>query len=261
MRRRFSHRLKFKIHRSKLPNLLLPTFGELPFILIRMNVRKMLIGAILLTLSGAVQAQQISKVNFNVITEAVKSPKSRYHYPKLFERYKRNDTTLSKVDYKYLYYGQPAVAGYQPYVKNPKKKELNAALQQNDHSKAIALGKEILATKPFDVNTVFGMVAGYSQMKNDAEAKLWDYKFRRLVDVILDSGDGLKKETAYVVTDAGDEFIVTGILGLDVVKQTVVDGKYDLLEIAYPNEFNIKQLYFNIEKPLSVIGKKTTAKK
>jgi hypothetical protein len=69
------------------------------------------------------------------------------------------------------------------------------------------------------VNTIFGMVAAQSQTKNDKEARLWDFKFRRLVDVILDSGDGRSKETAYVVTDAGDEFIVTGILGLDVANK------------------------------------------
>jgi hypothetical protein len=226
-----------------------------------MKLRNVLIAAALLALAGQVQAQKISKIDFTVISEAVKAPKSRYHYPKLFERYKRNDTTLSKVDYKYLYYGQPVMPGYQPYVKNAKKKELTTAIQQNDYNKAIALSKEILAVKPFDLNTVFGMVAAYSQMKNDREARLWEYKFRHLADVVFDSGDGLTKETAYVVTDSGDEFIVTGILGLDVVKQSVVDNKYDLLEIGQPNDYNIKQLYFNIEKPLGSLNKKTTAKK
>lgn len=226
-----------------------------------MNLRNVLIVAALLAFAGQVQAQKISKIDFTVISEAVKAPKSRYHYPKLFGRYKRNDTTLSTVDYKYLYYGQPVMDGYRPYLKNPKKQELNAALQQNDYNKAIALGKEILAVKPFDLNAVFGMVAAYSQMKNDKEARLWEYKFRQLADVVFSSGDGLTKETAYVVTDAGDEFIVTGILGLNVVKQSVVDNKYDLLEIAQPNDYKIKQLYFNIEKPLGSLNKKTTAKK
>ncbi len=221
-----------------------------------MQLRNLLIAASVLAFAGEVRAQQISKINFNVISEAVKAPKSRYHYPKLFERYKRNDTTLSKIDYKYLYYGQAALPGYRPYGKDPRKQELSNALQQNDYKKALTLGKAILADKPFDVNTIFGMVAAHSQTKNDKEARLWDFKFRRLVDVILESGDGRSKETAYVVTDAGDEFIVTGILGLDVAKQTVVDNKYDLLEITYPNELNIKQIYFNIEKPLGAISKK-----
>ncbi len=237
------------------------TFACCYYTFFRMKLRKVLIAAAFLALAGQVQAQKISKIDFTVIFEAVKAPKSRYHYPKLFERYKRNDTTLSKVDYKYLYYGQPVMAGYQPYVKNTKKKELTTAIQQNDYNKAIALSKEILAVKPFDLNTVFGMVAAYSQMKNDREARLWEYKFRQLADVVFDSGDGLTKETAYVVTDSGDEFIVTGILGLDVVKQSVVDNKYDLLEIGQPNDYNIKQLYFNIEKPLASLNKKTTAKK
>ena len=221
-----------------------------------MKLRPLVIAAFVLAFAGEGLAQQISKINFNVISEAVKAPKSRYHYPKLFDRYKRNDTTLSKVDYKYLYYGQAALPGYRPYGKDPRKQELLTALQLNDHKKALTLGKAILADKPFEINTIFGMVAAYSQMKNDKEARLWDFKFRRLVDTIFDSGNGRTKETAYVVTDSGDEFIVTGILGLDVAKQTVVDNKYDLLEIVYPNELNIKQIYFNIEKPLGAITKK-----
>jgi len=221
-----------------------------------MKLRHLLIAAFVLAFAGEGLAQQISRINFNVISEAVKAPKSRYHYPKLFDRYKRNDTTLSKVDYKYLYYGQAALPNYRPYGKDPRKQELSNALQANDHKKALALGKAILADKPFDVNTIFGMVAAYSQMKNDKEARLWDFKFRRLVDTIFDSGNGRTKETAYVVTDSGDEFIVTGILGLDVARQTVVDNKYDLLEIVYPNELNIKEIYFNIEKPLGAITKK-----
>ncbi len=219
-----------------------------------------LIAVALLAAAGKTQAQRISKVDFNVIDEAVKTSKSRYHYPKLFSRYKANDTTLSKVDYKYLYYGQPVMPGYQPYSRNPRKQELNHALEQNNYARVITLGKEILAAKPFDINTVFGMVAGYTNL-NDPQGKQWDYKFRRLVDVILDSGDGLSRETAYVVTDPADEFIITGILGLEVVKQTVVDNKYDLLQVAQPNEYNLKELYFNIEKPLGTISKKATAKK
>ena len=221
-----------------------------------MKLRPLVIAAFVLAFAGDGLAQQISKINFNVISEAVKAPKSRYHYPKLFDRYKRNDTTLSKVDYKYLYYGQAALPNYRPYGKDPRKQELLTALQQNDHKKALTLGKAILADKPFEINTIFGMVAAYSQMKNDKEARLWDFKFRRLVDTIFDSGNGRSKETAYVVTDSGDEFIVTGILGLDVARQTVVDNKYDLLEIVFPNELNIKQIYFNIEKPLGAITKK-----
>lgn len=225
-----------------------------------MKLVKYLIFTAFLTASGAVEAQKISNVDFTVINDAVKAPKSRYHYPKLFTRYKANDTTLSKVDYKYLYYGQTVMAGYQPYTKNPRKKELSEALQQNDYPRVIHIGKEILAAKPFDTNTIFGMVAAYTNL-NDSQGKLWDYKFRRLVDAILDSGDGLTRETAYVVTDPADEFIITGIFGLEVVKHTVADDKYDLLEVAWPNEYNLKQLYFNIEKPLGTISKKATAKK
>ncbi len=86
-----------------------------------MHTRSSLIGTLIALLVGLpVQAQQLSKINFTAIEQAVNNAQSKYYFPKLAERYKRNDTTLTKEEYKHLYYGQVAAAGYAPYGKKSK---------------------------------------------------------------------------------------------------------------------------------------------
>jgi hypothetical protein len=205
-------------------------------------------------------AQQISKVNFDSIYQATKDASSKLYYVRLMDRYRRNDPTLTNEEYKYLYYGYTGQDNYTPYRKNTKRKELNEVIQAENYTRMVDLGREILFVEPFSLDALFAVSEGYAGLKRRKEAELWGLKFTKLSEVILASGDGKTKETAFVVSHVSDEFAITSLLGLTVKNYSSIENRWDLLDLEMPNEINVKSLYFNVEKPVAYL-KKTEAKK
>src|SRR6185436_5552467 len=61
------------------------------------------------------QDDKFSIPDINEIEKSSKDSISSFYFPKLFERYKKCDTTLSEEEYKYLYYGYRLRDEYSSY--------------------------------------------------------------------------------------------------------------------------------------------------
>ena len=60
-------------------------------------------------------AHRISQVDFDSIRAATADSKSPYAYAALLKRFQAADTTLTRLEFKYLYYGQVFTKQYHPY--------------------------------------------------------------------------------------------------------------------------------------------------
>lgn len=212
----------------------------------------LLLSALCLAFLVNVQAQTISKINFDAIKTTVASPKSKLYYPNLLKRYHANDGSLTNEEYKHLYYGWTMQPGYDPYKGNDKADALNEMLLYARFPEIVATGKKLLQTDPFNMDVIYLVHMAYGELNNQVESKKWLVKFDGLMQVIKASGNGRSPETAVVLAAPRDEYMFLTVVGLrqDGPVQTI-DNRYHLVKLKSPNKLNLTQVYFNIEKPLA----------
>ncbi len=180
---------------------------------------------------------------------------SQEEYNQLLSRYEQNDTTLALSDYNALYYGQEDQEGYSGYGArtSDETSQIEEILNsdepsQEDWAKAYEIGKNISKIAPFSIDNIFFCYIASKRAGNIDESKKWLYKFNRLIDVIVSSGDGLSAKTAFKVMCVRDEYEILKVLGLQFTKQALVseDKKpYDVMSVK-ENEYEIEKVYFDI---------------
>ncbi len=185
------------------------------------------------------------------ITRAV----TKDEYKALFERFEANDTTLTLSDYNALYYGQPDQEGFLGYGASTaiQQKLISEILtdqnpSKEDWLKAYEVGKNVADMAPFDIeNKYFCYISSKNAGKID-ESKKWFYKFNKLVDGILSSGDGLTAKTAFKVMCVRDEYVLLKILGLKFTSQALAfeeDTPFDIMSVE-TNDYGVEKVYFDI---------------
>ena len=73
---------------------------------------------------------------------------------------------------------------------------------------------------------------------------------RIIVDVLLSSGDGLTKKTAFYVIYVSHEYDLLKVLGFDYGGEQTLTEHYDYLLLG-DNSKNIKGLYFDVSPCLN----------
>jgi hypothetical protein len=195
-------------------------------------------------------SQKISNIDFDLVKKKTQDKSSSYYYPVLIKRFINGDSTLKAQDYGYIYYGYVFSEYYNPYGESEKEKLFAEAYKNAEFGNAILLGEEALFTDPVNPGILFKLLICYDQMGKKAKAKEVARRYFNIIQCIYASGDGKSGNTAYVVIRVADEREVTDDMDLKVLKQTLMTGNIDRIEMEYPNEKDISELYFNVSKPM-----------
>ena len=173
-------------------------------------------------------------------------------YNKLFDRYIANDTTLTLKEYQIIYYGQAFQSDYNASSRHDSVKILNQYLNQDIDSinfkKVLEYSQLILSKYPFNIEQIYINAIAYERLEDYDKAKMWFFKYDKLIFSILGSGTGKSRKTAMVVTKITDEYSMLNALGLQFTGQSLIKkrGKsYDYMSVA-DNDMNIKGFYFDI---------------
>lgn len=227
-----------------------------------MNIRQInstttiLVFTLVLIITADAQTSQID-VNYKDVSREVSDQSSPYFYPNLFERYLKNDTTLTLTDYHYLYFGFTFQKNYNPYGRPDEMKEIRKILEKDDlsadeYKDLIKLSQKVLDEYPFDLDGVLYMTISNDKLGESDIATVWQDKYRKLIDTILSSGDGISEKTAMHVITTKDEYIIIQILGFDFDGEQSLVKHYDRMKIA-KNDFGIEYLYFDVERMISTL--------
>jgi hypothetical protein len=191
---------------------------------------------------------QTKTVDLNVI----KNFSTKDNYAKFFDRYLTNDTTLTIDDYQIIYYGQVFQDSYKPNLRHDSLKVLNKYLNNSidsiNFNKVLNYTKLILKDFPFNIKEVFMTGVAYDKLGIVDSAKIWFYKYDKLISTIMSSGDGKTQKTALIVTKVIDEYSILNALELQPTEQLLTNKKrkyYDLMVVA-ANDQGIDRLYFDI---------------
>ena len=141
------------------------------------------------------------------------------------------------VDFKALRLSYAETADYNPYGDDKvKKAEMFEALRNKEYEKAAAAAQAVLEKKFVDIEAHLVCSIAFREMKNVEKYAFHNFVMKGLVDSILGSGDGKATETAFIVIETGEEYALLGMIGSEVVRQSLIKSNghsYDKMETKH----------------------------
>lgn len=195
-------------------------------------------------------SQEFRTPDSKEITEKITDSLSPFYYPLLLELFQHYPENLSADDYYYLYYGRCYLDGFSGYRSVLNETEIYDGLHSKkpDYTEIQFLMEEYLERFPVEPEALMYYGFVLDRLGLNSKASEIYGKLVQLIEVVLQSGDGLSQSTAYHVTSVKDEYIVLEYLSYSMVSQSLLssdEGVFDLMKIA-PNADNIDGVYFNI---------------
>jgi hypothetical protein len=204
---------------------------------------------------GSAQNPTLVKPDYNKIESVVADRNSTSYYPTLMERYIKSDTTLTREDFRMLYYGSLFQSAYSPYGHSDYRDSIRPILSKeslsaNDYDALIHYEKLVLAEFPFNLRdlNILELACKHAGMI-DLE-KQTAFKLYNVLETILSTGDGRTEETAWHVVSVEHEYDIVNTFGLEFGGQQSLTTKgCDYLQLKQ-NKDGIKGFYFDVNKIL-----------
>lgn len=182
--------------------------------------------------------------------EKIKSDTRNMSYLNLLYQYKSNDMSLTRENYRTLYYGQVFCSNYECKLDafNPARELKYIYSGAYDLRKELAYHLEILRNQPFALYHIARVHILYTTIKDMNLAKLWERKYSYLIKSIFSSGSG---DIDYPLTVAhlDDIHEVIKILKLEVIDSKFVEIKknnYCIISCKPNDKFKANKIYFDI---------------
>jgi len=197
----------------------------------------------------------IKAPDYKAIKKIIKNKSSDNYYPKLMERYKNSDTSLTIENFKTLYYGFLFTDSYSAYPISQFSDSISFifkkdTLLKNDYMALIKYENLRLHDCPFNIRDLNVLAYSYSQIGDTLSAYLTYYKLNMTIKTILSTGDGKEEKSAWHVVAVSHEYDILRVLGFQFGgKQTLTKNGCDYLEVK-ENQYNIKGFYFDVNMVL-----------
>jgi hypothetical protein len=198
--------------------------------------------------------QKLSNIDLDEIKKQTLDKNGEYYYQPLLERFKKCDSTLTPIEYQYIYYGYALTDAYNPYGSSDDVDKMREAMSKESYNKALEYGLKAFKENPVDAGLILRLLICYDKLEDFISEKKIARIYFALLHVIYDSGDGKSENTAYVVIEVSDEYVIMNDLELDLKMQALV-GDCDRMTMVQPNDKKIDKLYFNIYLPFSNMSK------
>jgi len=203
------------------------------------------------------QDDNIEPLKLKKLKKEIRKKKSPFYYPRLFDRYVKQDTSLTIEEFKYLYYGFTFQKGYSPYGTPALQDSLISYLSREEllraeYEVAARIGGELLQESPFRLRETFITAVSYEMAGNLRMSSAYFDFYQKQVDAIMSTGDGLSTNSAFVVIYIQDEYEIIEVLGFKFGgNQYLLNGNFDMIELQ-ENPYGVDALYFDVDRLLEV---------
>jgi hypothetical protein len=226
----------------------------------KMNTNYLLL-LIFWSFSFSVLAQNynIEKPDYDKIEKNISDVNSNFFYENLFKRYLAADTTLSIDEKRHIYYGYTFQKEYNPMSNSNFEDSLRIyyrkpELTNSDYPKIIEFSEKVLEENPFDLRALHFSMIAYEQNQNSSAYLKNRFKFDLIIDVIMSSGDGIAKDSAFYVIYVSHEYDLIDIIGFNFGgEQSLIDNQFDYLKLD-TNQYHLEGFYFDISPSLNYLG-------
>jgi|GEM_PF-926901 len=203
---------------------------------------------LILTQPLMANGQDFVEVDFKTLETEIRNSASKFYYPKLMERYRLNDSTLTKEDYRNLYYGFTFHSNYKPEQRADLVYKLDSYLPSPENSKEEfaqlkSACDSILTIEPFNLRAI-NYLMQYSQAHEDIsvhQSRINHYS--GLLNAIMSSGNGRTEDSGFVVNYSEDKYLLLaafGFLHRDLEAKGSID--YHLIQA---NDAGVEGVYFD----------------
>jgi len=191
------------------------------------------------------------------IKAEVLDPKSPYYYPKLMERYEKNETVMNLNDYRHLYYGYLFQEDFNPYRHSDVSNKNESLYYKEGHTRAeldsiITYAKEALADNPFNLSQMNFLIYALRARGKVNLASIWQYRLNHLLQAIISSGTGADKENAWYVIDPRHEYNIINFQNSVAKNQEYEEPYFDRIDVEKRGSKGKESAtyYFNIRNLL-----------
>jgi hypothetical protein len=128
-----------------------------------------------------------------------------------------------------------------------------AAINARDFATALKNADAVVASRFINLDGHFAAYVANQELHREDRAAFHRAIFSGLLDSIFDSGDGKSPQTAWVVIDVQEEYVVLRVLGLAPSKQSVVhegERAFDRMECTNRKTGEAVTLYFDVTIPM-----------
>ena len=170
-----------------------------------------------------------------------------FYFDDILNKFYEGDSIMTKKELILTYYGFAIMPGYKPYLWLELE---NKIIQSNNDRKfkfAKTLSDSLVGMIP--VSTMANEELSYScgRTGDSIGAVFYKKQYQQLLGIILNSGDGKSKETAYKIIGMKDISVITQTKKMQVTKQKRVKSKdhvYEVLTVFY--KYKKEKIYFDI---------------
>jgi hypothetical protein len=172
-------------------------------------------------------------------------------YARLLARVKAGDMMVDFKQMRFAYMDSPEYKA----AKNTdaEAEAMIAAVNGGDFPAAIKNADVVLAGDYVDLDAHFAEYVAHRELHHDAESQFHKNVFDGLLHSITNSGDGKSEQTAYVVIQTHEEYVVMRTFGLTLNQQSlkrVNHHAYDVIDATDPQSSQKVMLYFNVDIPM-----------
>lgn len=203
----------------------------------------------------------VEKPDLDAIRQMTLDPASKFYFPRLREKYEKNDTTsMTTEDFRNFYLGYMFQEDFDPYRVSPYSSKTDALRQKPNHTKEeidtiVKYSLLALDDNPFDLRQMSFLIHVLKESRKNMRAKIWEYRLENLLGAIKSTGTGESVDKAWYVMYPSHEYDMVQLLGYEAVDAQFIDPGYDYLAVK-PDESDkrrrdksAKGFYFNVMVP------------
>lgn len=188
----------------------------------------------------------VEKPDLEHIQRITQDPSSRMYFPKLMEKFNKNDTVMTQEEFRNLYLGYIFQEDYDPYRTSPYAAVTDALRNKATHTKAeadtiIKYANLALQDNPFDLRQMSLLVHVLKEKKKDMSAKIWEFRLEHILGAIKSTGTGEDIENAFYVIYPMHEYDMIQLLGYEATDVDFIEPGYDYLTVR-PDEETARRL-------------------
>lgn len=188
----------------------------------------------------------VERPDLDEIKRATLDPGDKMYFPKLMQKFNRNDTTMTSEEFRYLYLGYMFQEDYDPYRESPYSAVTDSYRDKTSHTKeeidTIRKYAELaLRDNPFDLRQMSFLVHVLKERRKDMSAKIWEYRLEHLLGAIKSTGTGEDVDNAWYVIYPAHEYDMVQLMGYHAVDAQFVEPGFDYL-VVEPEEETARRL-------------------
>lgn len=148
--------------------------------------------------------------DFEKILSLSKDNSTSLYYPKLLQRFHKNDSTLTHTEVLALQIGYTNSKHYAPYKTIKEERQLLKLVQQKKYPEALKVCNKVLTTNPLSLAALMQKEFVYGILKPDSLPFYRD-KSQKIINATIASGDGSLEKPFFILSPLDGQLLITNV--------------------------------------------------